>query len=89
MQRPWNDAAADCFRLAAQRDGGEVSWTYLLGAAEQAAGRLDSAAAAYTRTLEMSPAAGVAAIHLAEIRLLEGRPDVAEAAGRRPEGGPE
>lgn len=76
----WNDAAADCFRLAAQRDGGEVSWTYLLGAAEQAAGRLDSAAAAFAHALDLSPAAGVAAIHLAEIRLLQGRPDEAEAA---------
>lgn len=75
----WNDAAADCFRLAAQRDKGQVTWTYLLGAAEQAAGRLDSAAAAYTRALELSPAAGVAAIRLGEIRLLEGRPDEADA----------
>ncbi len=79
----WNDAAADCFRLAAQRDGKEVAWPYLLGAAEQAAGRFDSASAAYTRALELSPAAGVAAIRLGEIRLLEGRPDEAETILKR------
>lgn len=74
----WNDAAADCFRLAAERDESQVSWIYLLGAAEQAAGRLEPAAAAYARALEMSPAARVAAIRLGEILLLEGRPDEAE-----------
>ena len=74
----WNDAAADCFRLAAERDESQVSWIYLLGAAEQAAGRLEPAATAYARALEMSPAARVAAIRLGEIRLLEGRPDEAE-----------
>jgi tetratricopeptide (TPR) repeat protein len=75
----WNDAAADCFRLAAKSDDRDVSWPYLLGAAEQAAGRLDPAAEAFRHALDLSPAAGVAAIHLGEIRLLQGRPEEAES----------
>ncbi|MEP7012163.1 MAG: tetratricopeptide repeat protein [Acidobacteriota bacterium] len=75
----WNDAAADCFRFAAKIEDRNVNWAYLLGAAEQAAGRLEPAAEAFRRALDLSLAAGVAAIHLGEIRLLEGRPDEAEA----------
>ncbi len=74
----WHDAAAECFRLAATSDGQEASWPYLLGAAEQAAGRLDPAAEAFARAYDLSPAARVAAIHVGEIRLLEGRPEEAE-----------
>ena len=79
----WNDAAADCFRLAAKSDDRDVSWPYLLGAAEQAAGRLESAIAAFTRALDLSPAAAVAGIHLGEIRLLQGHTEEAEAVLKR------
>jgi tetratricopeptide (TPR) repeat protein len=83
----FNDAAADRFRAAAALAPGDPRWPYLLGAADQAAGRLDDAAAAFTRALEMSPglSPGTAAgwVHLGEIRLLQGRPEEAEAALRK------
>jgi protein O-GlcNAc transferase len=79
----FDDAAADCFRAAVALAPGDPRWPYLLGAAEQAAGRLEDAAAAFTRALEMSPGAAAGWVHLGEIRLLQGRPEEAEAALRR------
>jgi len=75
----FNDAAADCFRNAALLDARDFRWPYLLGAAQQAAGRLDDAAAAFTHALELSPAAAAGYVHLGEIRLLQGHPEEAEA----------
>lgn len=75
----FNDAAADCFRLAALLDDRDYRWPYLWGAAEQAAGRLDAAATAFTHAMDLDPAAVVANVHLGEIRLLQGRPEEAEA----------
>jgi len=74
----FNDAAADCFRLAALRDVRDYRWPYFLGAAEQAAGRLDAAARAFAHALDLDSGAAVANIHLGEIRLLQGRPEEAE-----------
>lgn len=74
----FNDAAADCFRNAAALDQGEVRWLYLLGAAQQASGQLDDAAASYVRALARGMT--VAAVHIGEIRLLQGRLDDAETA---------
>ncbi|HEV7507497.1 MAG TPA: tetratricopeptide repeat protein [Thermoanaerobaculia bacterium] len=79
----FNDAAADCFQNASRLDPQNFRWPYLLGAAQQAAGRLDEGAAAFEKVLTMSPAlAEIAAgnVHLGEIRLLQGRLDDAEAA---------
>jgi tetratricopeptide (TPR) repeat protein len=76
----FNDAAADCFRVAALLDPRDGRWPYLLGAAEQAAGRLDDAAAAYAKALDLGPAAAVANVRIGEIRLLQGRIEEAEAA---------
>ncbi len=74
----FNEGAADCFERAERLDGKSVDWPYLFGAAEQAAGRLDAAAEAFGRAFQF-PEAKVAAIHLAEIRLLQGKPEEAEA----------
>ena len=79
----FNDAAADALRAAAALAPGDPRWPYLLGAADQAAGRLEDAAAAFTRALEMSPGAAAGWVHLGEIRLLQGRPEEAEAALRK------
>jgi len=79
----FNDAAADSFRAAAALAPGDPRWPYLLGAADQAAGRLEDAAAAFTRALEISPGAAAGWVHLGEIRLLQGRPEEAEAALRK------
>jgi tetratricopeptide (TPR) repeat protein len=75
----FNDASADCFRDAEILDGKDARWPYLLGAAQQAAGRLDDAATAFARALELAPAAAAGYVHLGEIRLLQGRPEEAEA----------
>ncbi|HEV8580442.1 MAG TPA: tetratricopeptide repeat protein [Thermoanaerobaculia bacterium] len=75
----FNDAAADCFRNAADLDGKEARWPYLLGATLQSSGKLDDAAAAFARALELAPAAAAGYVHLGEIRLLQGRPEEAEA----------
>jgi tetratricopeptide (TPR) repeat protein len=76
----FNDAAGDCFRIAALLDSRDGRWPYLWGAAEQAAGRLDEAAAAYAKALALGPAAAVANVRIGEIRLLQGRVEEAEAA---------
>jgi tetratricopeptide (TPR) repeat protein len=79
----FNDAAADCFRNASTLGLGEARWPYLLGAAEQAAGRLDSAAAAFEQALDWALDATPAYVHLGEIRLLQGRPEEAETVLRK------
>jgi tetratricopeptide (TPR) repeat protein len=78
----FNDAAADCFRDAALLGIGDYRWPYLLGAAHQAAGRLDDAATAFSEALTLSPD-GAGYVHLGEIRLLQGRPEEAEAVLRK------
>lgn len=79
----FNDAATDCFRNAAALDPKDFRWPYLLGAADQAAGRLDEAAEAFGRALAMAPEALPGYVHLGEIRLLQGKFDEAEAALRK------
>ena len=79
----FNDAAADCFHNASTLDASEARWPYLLGAAEQAAGRLDAAAASFERALILKPDAGAGYVHLGEIRLLQGRPEEAETVLRK------
>jgi tetratricopeptide (TPR) repeat protein len=79
----FNDAAADCFRNASALVLGDARWPYLLGAAEQAAGRLDSAAAAFEQALDWAPDIGPGYVHLGEIRLLQGRPEEAETVLRK------
>lgn len=74
----FNDAAADCFRNASTLDPEEARWLYLLGATEQAAGRLDPSAAAFEKALALVPNAYPGYVHLGEIRLLQGRPEEAE-----------
>lgn len=76
----FNDGAADCFANAAALDPKDFRWPYLLGAAQQAAGRLDEAAAAFGKALELSPDTPAGYVHLGEIRLLQGKLDEAEAA---------
>ncbi|HEY9420899.1 MAG TPA: tetratricopeptide repeat protein, partial [Thermoanaerobaculia bacterium] len=79
----FHDAATDCFRNAAGIDPRDFRWPYLLGAAHQAAGRLDEAADAFGKALELAPEAAPGYVHLGEIRLLQGRFDEAEAALRK------
>jgi tetratricopeptide (TPR) repeat protein len=79
----FNDAAADCFRNAAAVDARDQRWPYLLGASRQAAGELDGAAAAFEQALQLAPGTAAGHVHLAEIRLLQGRPEEAEAAARK------
>jgi tetratricopeptide (TPR) repeat protein len=73
----FNDAAADCFHNAALLEAREARWPYLLGAAQQTAGRLDEAAASFEKALVLAPDAAAGYVHLAEIRLLQGRPEEA------------
>ena len=76
----FHDAAADCFRNAAMLDARDYRWPYLLGAVEQASGRLDGAVTAFQRALDLAPVdAAAATVHLGEIRLLQGRTEEAEA----------
>ena len=75
----FNDAAADCFANAAAGDPRDPRWPYLLGAAHQAAGRLDEAAKGFLRALELKPDAAAGYVHLGEIRLLQGKPEEAAA----------
>jgi tetratricopeptide (TPR) repeat protein len=75
----FNDAAADCFTNAATRDPRDPRWPYLLGAAHQAAGRLDEAAVAFKQALDLAPQAAAGYVHLGEIHLLQGQPEAAEA----------
>lgn len=77
----FQDAAADAFRRAAALDPGDPRWPYLLGASLQAAGQLDPAVEAFSRSLAMgdSPSTVPGRIHIGEIRLLQGRIDEAEA----------
>lgn len=82
----FHDAATDCFRNAAEIDAKDFRWPYLLGATHQAAGRLDEAAAAFSKALELAPEALPGYVHLGEIRLLQGRFDEAEAALRKAPG---
>ncbi|HSS75871.1 MAG TPA: tetratricopeptide repeat protein [Thermoanaerobaculia bacterium] len=82
----FNDAAVDCFQNASRLDPRNFRWLHLLGAAQQAAGRLDEAVTAFEKALTLSspPAETAAAnVHLGEIRLLQGRLDDAEAALRK------
>lgn len=79
----FNDAATDCFREAAARDARDWRWPYLLGAAHQAAGRLDEAATAFGQALTLAPDTAAGYVHLGEIRLLQGKLDEAEAALRK------
>src|SRR4051812_410720 len=82
----FNDAATDCFQSASRLDSQNFRWPYLLGAAQQAAGRLDEAVTAFEKALVLLPAPAEAAagnIHLGEIRLLQGRLDDAERALRK------
>ncbi len=79
----FHDAATDCFRNAAALDPKDFRWPYFLGAADQAAGRLDEAAEAYGRALAMAPGAAPGYVYLGEIRLLQGKFDEAEAALRK------
>src|SRR5215203_3162723 len=60
----FNDAAADCFRNAAVLEKKDARWPYLLGAADQAAGRLDEAAAAFTQALGLAPDAAAGDVRL-------------------------
>lgn len=82
----FNDAAADCFQHASRLDPRNFRWPYLLGATQQAAGRLDVAAAAFEAAMTLSPAPAEAAagnFHLGEIRLLQGRLDEADVILRK------
>lgn len=81
----FHDAAADCFQNASHLDPGNFRWPYLLGATEQAAGRLDASVVAFDKALALSPPPAEAAaghFHRGEIRLVQGRLDEADAALR-------
>ncbi len=79
----FNDAAVDCFSKAAELDSKDYRWPYLRAAAEQATGRLDDAAAAFTAAMKLAPDTSAGWVHLGEIRLLQGDLDGAEAALRK------
>jgi len=78
-----HDAAAAAYRDAARLDPRSYDWHYLLGAAEQAAGRLDAAAAAYGAALALAPDDLAARVRLAGVRRAQGRLEEAMALALR------
>jgi len=78
-----HEAAAAAYRGATRLDPRAVDWHYLLGAAEQAASRLDAAAAAYGGALALAPDDLAARVRLAGVRRAQGRLDEALALARR------
>ncbi|HVR97911.1 MAG TPA: tetratricopeptide repeat protein [Thermoanaerobaculia bacterium] len=72
--------AETCYRRAAEVDPKDVRWPHLLGGVLQDTGRLDEAAAAYDKALEIAPGDTAALVHRAEIHRLQGRGTEAEAA---------
>jgi tetratricopeptide (TPR) repeat protein len=69
--------AEDCYRNAEQLMPGDFRWPHLLAALLQKEGRLDEAAAAWDRALEMEPRDVPALIHRGEILILQGKPEEA------------
>lgn len=69
--------AEDCYRNAEQLLPGDFRWPHLLAVVLQKEGRLDEAAAAWGRALEMEPDDVPALIHRGEILILQGKPEEA------------
>lgn len=69
--------AEDCYRNAEKLLPGDFRWPHLLAALLQKEGRLDEAAAAWDRALEMEPGDVPALIHRGEILILQGKPEEA------------
>lgn len=69
--------AEDCYKNAERLLPGDYRWPHLLAALLQQEGRLDEAAAAWDRALEMEPRDVPALVHRGEILLLQGKPEEA------------
>jgi tetratricopeptide (TPR) repeat protein len=69
--------AEDCYENAERLLPGDYRWPHLLAVLLQQEGRLDEAAAAWDRTLEMEPVDVPALVHRGEILLLQGKPEEA------------
>ncbi|HEX6864813.1 MAG TPA: tetratricopeptide repeat protein [Thermoanaerobaculia bacterium] len=69
--------AEDCYRNAEQLLPGDFRWPHLLAALLQKEGKLDEAAAAWDRALEMEPDDVPALVHRGEILILQGKPEEA------------
>lgn len=69
--------AEDCYRNAERLLPGDHRWPHLLAALLQKEGRLDEAAAAWDRALEMEPEDVPALVHRGEILSLQGKPEEA------------
>lgn len=77
-------AAEACYRNAEALAPGDFRWPYLLGLSFEQSGRLDEAAAAFTRALAPDDKYYPAFLHLANVELERGRLEAAAAALEAP-----
>ena len=73
-----NEAAAVCYRNAMTMAPGDFAWPYYTGLLAQESGDLAGAEQAFAKAAELRPQSAPVRARLAEILLLQGRPDDAE-----------
>lgn len=79
LREPAEAAYRNVLRLAPT----DFRWQHLLGLLLKDAGRLDEAAAAFARAVDLLPADTPARLYQAEILRLQGKPEAAEALARQ------
>lgn len=75
--------AEACYRNAAELDGGEIRWPYILGYLYQDTGRFEEAKEQYRKVLEIDSEHTLSSLRLAQVHLELGEWDEAESLFRR------